>query len=797
MAVTYDALFKINAKASGAGEVKALGTAIGGLTKSAAGLGAIAGSITGLGVALGGLGLAAAGKGIIDMADSLDELAQRSGASVENLSKLGAAARQSGLDTEQVSAGLVKLSKNLGEIAAGGGKDAKAALDQLGVSAFNASGELRKPDEVMFDLINSLSKLEDGGEKTRLSMELLGKSGASLIPVFNMGSEAIKGLNTGISAEFAKNAGIYNDRMEALKMQFTALGVTVLEQLLPSMIKGTEFIGGLVTTGQNWLKQNEGAIGAFAKGIASTVVELVKIAGPIAAAVVAYKAYRGAVAAAALAQGLFNATTMANPIGLLAAAAGLGIGAVAIGKIAVEMKKAKEEGEKLAGSGLDFGKAMKEAEGNLEEITLKQRESAAAAETQKAAAEALRKEEEGRAYWLERAGSAYEKQAAQIDLISAAQQRRLALAGEENTLAQAYNNLGKTILQNRLALAQTDEEKLAIGRQIAQMEAESARLQLEATNLQIQAEEQLKAAALNRAISNRKAIESTMALAAAMYNAGQIGLEKILNYRLELDKAKAAADAAQAEFNQARQIGGIRRNIANVNYQSSVLQATGATDPGFNQAPRSYTTIGGIRIPQYARGGYVTKPTLALIGEGGEPEYVVPRSKVRSFANNIASGAKGAQALKPSWREIALETLANSPGDYMRAAGAVMAGWREEGRSITGANEGRIKTEAIRSLGFGVTEVSPSYGRLITGTPSLDSIRGELEALRNRRSAGETGGGGITINTRVAKVVRQDGEDRVTLAQAQTLASDAARQAVAEMRRNLKSPSYRQQVGLR
>jgi hypothetical protein len=797
MAVTYDALFKINAKASGAGEVKALGTAIGGLTKSASSLGAIATAFTGLGVAVGGVGLASATKGIIDMADGLDELSQWSGASVESLAKLGAAARMSGLQTEDVAKALTRLSRSMGEIAIGQGKDAANALQTLGVSAVDTSGKLRKPDEVMFDLIDRFAVMEDGAEKASLAIRIFGRSGAALVPLLNTGSEAIRGLNTGITTEFAKSAGIYNDRIETLKMQFTSLGVTILEQLLPSMIKGTEFIGGLITTGQNWLKQNEGAIGAFAKGIASTVVELVKIAGPIAAAVVAYKAYQGAVAAAALAQGLFNATTMANPIGLLAAAAGLGIGAVAIGKIAVEMKKAKEEGEKLAGSGLDFGKAMKEAEGNLEEITLKQRESAAAAETQKAAAEALRKEEEGRAYWLERAGSAYEKQAAQIDLISAAQQRRLALAGEENTLAQAYNNLGKTILQNRLALAQTDEEKLAIGRQIAQMEAESARLQLEATNLQIQAEEQLKAAALNRAISNRKAIESTMALAAAMYNAGQIGLEKILNYRLELDKAKAAADAAQAEFNQARQIGGIRRNIANVNYQSSVLQATGATDYGFNQTPRSYTTIGGIRIPQYARGGYVTKPTLALIGEGGEPEYVVPRSKVRSFANNIASGAKGAQALKPSWREIALETLANSPGDYMRAAGAVMAGWREEGRSITGANEGRIKTEAIRSLGFGVTEVSPSYGRLITGTPSLDSIRGELEALRNRRSAGETGGGGITINTRVAKVVRQDGEDRVTLAQAQTLASDAARQAVAEMRRNLKSPSYRQQVGLR
>lgn len=797
MAVTYDALFKINAKASGAGEVKALGTAIGGLTKSAAGLGAIAGSITGLGVALGGLGLAAAGKGIIDMADSLDELAQRSGASVENLSKLGAAARQSGLDTEQVSAGLVKLSKNLGEIAAGGGKDAKAALDQLGVSAFNASGELRKPDEVMFDLIDSLSKLEDGGEKTRLSMELLGKSGAALIPMFNMGAEAIKGLNTGISAEFAKNAGIYNDRMEELKMQFTALGVTILDSLLPAMIQGTARISSFISGVQDWVSKNKEAISSFVKGLGGAAIEIAGIATKVYLAVQAYKVFTGVLKAAATAQALLATVQAANPLGLLVGLAGMGIAAGTIASIVGGIKKAAEESSKLAGTGEAYNNTLQGTNKFMEELAENQQQSAAAAGQQKAAAEALRKEEEGRAYWLERAGSAYEKQAAQIDLISAAQQRRLALAGEENTLAQAYNNLGKTILQNRLALAQTDEEKLAIGRQIAQMEAESARLQLEATNLQIQAEEQLKAAALNRAISNRKAIESTMALAAAMYNAGQIGLEKILSYRLEMQKAKAAADAAQAEFNQARQIGGIRRNIANVNYQSSVLQATGATDYGFNQTPRSYTTIGGIRIPQYARGGYVTKPTLALIGEGGEPEYVVPRSKVRSFANNIASGAKGAQALKPSWREIALETLANSPGDYMRAAGAVMAGWREEGRSITGANEGRIKTEAIRSLGFGVTEVSPSYGRLITGTPSLDSIRGELEALRNRRSAGETGGGGITINTRVAKVVRQDGEDRVTLAQAQTLASDAARQAVAEMRRNLKSPSYRQQVGLR
>jgi hypothetical protein len=46
-------------------------------------------------------------------------------------------------------------------------------------------------------------------------------------------------------------------------------------------------------------------------------------------------------------------------------------------------------------------------------------------------------------------------------------------------------------------------------------------------------------------------------------------------------------------------------------------------------------------------------------------------------------------------------------------------------------------------------------------------------------------------------VIRQDGEDRVTLAQLQTAASDAARQAVAQMDRNMKSPTYRQRLGIR
>lgn len=41
---------------------------------------------------------------------------------------------------------------------------------------------------------------------------------------------------------------------------------------------------------------------------------------------------------------------------------------------------------------------------------------------------------------------------------------------------------------------------------------------------------------------------------------------------------------------------------------------------------------GDLRIGKYAKGGTVKRPTVALIGEDGEPEHVVPQSKVIPFA---------------------------------------------------------------------------------------------------------------------------------------------------------------------
>ena len=53
----------------------------------------------------------------------------------------------------------------------------------------------------------------------------------------------------------------------------------------------------------------------------------------------------------------------------------------------------------------------------------------------------------------------------------------------------------------------------------------------------------------------------------------------------------------------------------------------------------------GIVMPAFSTGGYVTRPTVGLIGEGGESEYVIPESKMAAASAGYLTGARGADVL--------------------------------------------------------------------------------------------------------------------------------------------------------
>jgi hypothetical protein len=69
---------------------------------------------------------------------------------------------------------------------------------------------------------------------------------------------------------------------------------------------------------------------------------------------------------------------------------------------------------------------------------------------------------------------------------------------------------------------------------------------------------------------------------------------------------------------------------------------------GYNSIPNipDIQRIDRVSVPAYAEGGVVTKPTLALVGEGGEPEYIIPQSKMAAAASNYLSGSRGASVME-------------------------------------------------------------------------------------------------------------------------------------------------------
>jgi hypothetical protein len=82
--------------------------------------------------------------------------------------------------------------------------------------------------------------------------------------------------------------------------------------------------------------------------------------------------------------------------------------------------------------------------------------------------------------------------------------------------------------------------------------------------------------------------------------------------------------------------GGINGAIGALN----ALIAAANRVPGVN-----IPNVSPVQLPRFAEGGVVTGPTMALVGEGGEPEYIVPQSKAGAFAANWMAGVRGAAAI--------------------------------------------------------------------------------------------------------------------------------------------------------
>ena len=282
------ALLKIKADVDGEGKINALGRAIGGLSSTAGkvsgGLKGLAGAAGGLSGALGslvplatGAGLAAMAKNAIDAADDMNDLSQKTGVSVENLSKFQQAANASGTSIEGVGAAMIKLNRNL----ATGNDGAAEALTSLGVSATDASGKLKSTDAIMLEVADKFAKMPDGAGKTAAAMALFGKAGADMIPLLNGGSKAVTDLSATMTGAFAKGADSLNDKLAALQGKLLALGVNIGTALMPALNVIADLVMGLA----NAFAAMPGPLQAIVGGVVALAAAFVVLAPAISAVI--------------------------------------------------------------------------------------------------------------------------------------------------------------------------------------------------------------------------------------------------------------------------------------------------------------------------------------------------------------------------------------------------------------------------------------------------------------------------------------------------------------------------------
>jgi hypothetical protein len=196
-----------------------------------------------------------------ELGEHVERTAAILGVSTRSVQELGFIARATGGDSESLALSMERLQVNL-QKAQGGAGPAAAALQALGLRAKDLIG--LPLDEQMNRIADAVSKFADGGNKTAIVMELLGRGGAQMIPVLDQGREGLDNLRQSADA-----AGIVltSHTIEALgrvqrsvvttKSELTSLGAVLVGEFAGQIGAASRSIAAfatdmtaLITTGQ-------------------------------------------------------------------------------------------------------------------------------------------------------------------------------------------------------------------------------------------------------------------------------------------------------------------------------------------------------------------------------------------------------------------------------------------------------------------------------------------------------------------------------------------------------------------
>ena len=247
----------------------------------------------GAGAGITGLGSKLA-KEALDWNLSVKKMQSLTGATAEQASTFISVANYMGVATDVSTTAFAKFAKAVSnaqdkmQTASVEGKLATDMFSRLGISIDQIQG--KNTLEVFQIIQERLRGMKDGAEKTRVEMELFGKTGYQLHGMLNMSAEAMKqvedrarAMGLIIDDEAAKKSAQFNRQLKDMEQTGKRLAIMIGQELLPVIMDYTQWAIDLTKSYSSMATEQKEAISgvvkfSFEAGIAVTVIQSVTTA---------------------------------------------------------------------------------------------------------------------------------------------------------------------------------------------------------------------------------------------------------------------------------------------------------------------------------------------------------------------------------------------------------------------------------------------------------------------------------------------------------------------------------------
>jgi len=202
--------------------------------------------------------------------DTLNDFSARTGIGVESLQAYSLAAKLAGVDAEAFGVAIQKLGVNIGKANAGDAFD--KTLRGIGLSV--AELKALAPEQQFSAIGDAISQLPTAADRAAAAVQLFGKQGAALAPLFREGAASIEELQARaerlgviVSETQVNNVADMNDAFDLVRATVEGITGQVIGNLAPAVTAVTEqFL--------RFVEEFAGAEGQGGTGIANAITDV-------------------------------------------------------------------------------------------------------------------------------------------------------------------------------------------------------------------------------------------------------------------------------------------------------------------------------------------------------------------------------------------------------------------------------------------------------------------------------------------------------------------------------------------